>query len=77
MKRQAILATRTAPNRAAQAVMALIMGLALVMAQTIAAEARGAPESFADLADQVSPAVVNITTSTTIEANTGPGPVVP
>lgn len=77
MKRQAIVATRTAPNRAAQAVMALIMGLALVMAQTIAAEARGAPESFADLADQVSPAVVNITTSTTIEANTGPGPVVP
>ncbi len=30
------------------------------------AAARGAPESFADLADQLSPAVVNITTSTNV-----------
>ncbi|MEM9434763.1 MAG: Do family serine endopeptidase [Pseudomonadota bacterium] len=36
------------------------------------------PESFADLAEQVSPAVVNITTSTTVAGvNPNPGPVVP
>ncbi|NNF24000.1 MAG: Do family serine endopeptidase [Rhodobacteraceae bacterium] len=45
------------------------------MAQAIAA--RAAPESFADLAEQVSPAVVNITTSTTVATSTGPAPVVP
>ncbi|WP_298258029.1 DegQ family serine endoprotease [uncultured Litoreibacter sp.] len=36
------------------------------------------PESFADLADQVSPAVVNITTSTTVaDVDQGPRPIVP
>ena len=33
---------------------------------TVSAHARGAPESFADLAEELSPSVVNITTSTTI-----------
>ncbi|MGB8622788.1 MAG: DegQ family serine endoprotease [Paracoccaceae bacterium] len=47
------------------------------MAQALHAEARGIPESFADLADQVSPAVVNITTSTTIATSSGPGPNLP
>lgn len=51
--------------------------LALILAQTIATQARGAPESFADLAEQVSPSVVNITTSTSVAASTGPNPVVP
>ena len=37
----------------------------------------GRPLSFADLARQVSPAVVNITTSTTIAAPTGNRPLVP
>ncbi|MFT4149874.1 MAG: DegQ family serine endoprotease [Paracoccaceae bacterium] len=32
------------------------------------AEARGAPESFADLAEQISPAVVNITTTSTVSS---------
>lgn len=40
--------------------------LALVVAQATVAAARGAPESFADLAEQLSPAVVNITTKTTV-----------
>ncbi len=40
--------------------------LALMMAQTIAVSARGAPDSFADLAEKVSPSVVNITTTQTI-----------
>jgi serine protease Do len=34
--------------------------------------------SFADLSDQLSPAVVNITTSTTLaEVQSGPGPIIP
>ena len=36
------------------------------MLLTLSAHARGAPESFADLAEELSPSVVNITTSTTI-----------
>ncbi|MBC7140616.1 MAG: Do family serine endopeptidase, partial [Rhodobacteraceae bacterium] len=47
------------------------------MGQAIEAEARAAPDSFADLADQVSPAVVNITTTTTVAAATDGGPIVP
>ncbi len=39
--------------------------------------ARGAPESFADLAEQISPSVVNITTSSVVAAPTGPGPMLP
>lgn len=56
---------------------ALVLAFALVMAQTITAYARAAPESFADLVDQVSPAVVNITTTTTVAATSGPRPSVP
>ncbi len=40
--------------------------LTLMMAQTLSASARGAPESFADLAEKVSPSVVNITTTQTV-----------
>ena len=58
---------------------ALAMGLsvALLLLQTIGAAARGAPESFADLAEKISPAVVNITTSTTVARSTTPRGVVP
>ncbi|MDF1669328.1 MAG: Do family serine endopeptidase [Roseovarius sp.] len=45
------------------------------MAQAIVAQAR--PESFADLAEKISPAVVNITTSTVVAQGTGPSPIVP
>jgi serine protease Do len=38
----------------------------ILMLLTVSAHARGAPESFADLAEELSPSVVNITTSTTI-----------
>ncbi len=57
----------------------LFVGLAMLLALAVNAEARGAPESFADLAEKVSPAVVNITTSTTVASAeaTGPGPIVP
>ena len=63
---------RATPLRALW-LMALVVGL--LLAQTIAAQAR--PDSFADLADKVSPSVVNITTSTVVERGTGPAPMVP
>ena len=53
--------------------MALAIGLAL--GQTVTAEAR--PESLAPLAEQISPSVVNITTSTMVEGQTGPQGIVP
>ncbi len=60
-----------------RAVQALAFGLVLLLAQTVAARAE-LPNSFADLADQVSPSVVNITTSTTVAGvNQGPAPIVP
>ncbi len=57
--------------------LAILVGLALTLAQAQPSAARAAPESFADLVDVVSPAVVNITTSTTIAAPTDEGPIVP
>ena len=51
------------------------LAMALVIAQAIAAQAR--PESFSGLAQKVSPAVVNITTSTVVARGTGPSPIVP
>ncbi|WP_236545332.1 DegQ family serine endoprotease [Tropicimonas marinistellae] len=58
---------------------AALLGLAIVVAQTLGANARGAPESFAELAETVSPAVVNITTATTVATVGDPhgGPIVP
>ncbi|WP_263478916.1 Do family serine endopeptidase [Roseovarius carneus] len=47
----------------------------LVVAQATFANAR--PDSFADLAEKISPSVVNITTSTVVATGTGPSPVVP
>jgi serine protease Do len=54
-----------------------ITGLAvlLLVAQSIVAQAR--PDSFSDLAQKVSPAVVNITTSTVVAGRTGPQGIVP
>ncbi|WP_198144947.1 Do family serine endopeptidase [Pseudorhodobacter aquimaris] len=56
---------------------ALVLGAALVLSQVTWVEARGAPESFADLAQSVSPSVVNITTSTTVAARADGIPQVP
>ncbi|WP_457647354.1 DegQ family serine endoprotease [Profundibacter sp.] len=49
----------------------------LLLLQAVMANARSGPDSFADLAEKVSPSVVNITTTTTIAAPMGQGPVVP
>ena len=53
----------------------MALAIALLLAQALAA--RALPDSFADLAQKVKPAVVNITTTTTIAADNGPGPIVP
>ncbi|WP_422063651.1 Do family serine endopeptidase [Shimia sp.] len=51
------------------------MAAVVVVAQAVSADAR--PDSFADLADEISPAVVNITTSTVVAGRTGPQGIVP
>ena len=81
-RRARAVAIAKAPTRGARMgtrmAATLLLGLALVFAQAIAAKAE-MPESFADLAEQVSPSVVNITTSTTVAGATdqGPRPIVP
>jgi serine protease Do len=55
--------------------MALTAVFAIAQATAVFAQER--PATFADLAEQVSPAVVNITTSTTLAAPTGPRGLVP
>lgn len=55
------------PTTAAfRAVTAAVLGLAMLMATALTAAAQRAPDTFADLVDQVSGAVVNITTNTTV-----------
>lgn len=56
---------------------ALGLSLAVTAAPMTPAFARGAPDSFADLAQQVQPAVVNITTTAMVAAPTGDAPIVP
>lgn len=52
-----------------------MLALAFVLMQTVVALAK--PESLAPLAEKISPSVVNITTSTTVEGRTGPRGIVP
>jgi serine protease Do len=58
-------------------VLAATLGLSLALGPVSQAVARGAPESFADLAEQISPSVVNITTSALVAAPANGGPMVP
>ncbi|MFZ7090089.1 DegQ family serine endoprotease [Primorskyibacter sp. 2E233] len=53
------------------------LSMVLILSQSLMAHARGAPETFADLAERISPAVVNITTSTVVAGRTGPQGIVP
>lgn len=73
----ALSSSYTKENMILRALMILALSFAMLLAQSFVATARGAPESFADMAEAVSPAVVNITTSTTVAARGGPGPIVP
>ncbi len=52
-----------------------VLTMTFVLAQVLTAQAR--PESLAPLAEQISPSVVNITTSTMVEGRTGPQGIVP
>lgn len=75
---QSVVLSKTLPKaQPTRYFLVLVIGLALVLAQSISAKAKGVPESFADLAEKVSPAVVNITTTTVIAAQEGPRPVLP
>ena len=65
------------PRDRARATWLALLSFAFVVAQAVQSNALGAPDSFADLADKVSPSVVNITTTTVVESPTGPGPMVP
>ena len=56
---------------------AAALALSLVLTQAAPAAAQSRPSTFADLAELVSPSVVNITTSTTIAGRTGPQGIVP
>jgi serine protease Do len=57
--------------------LALVLGFGLSLAPAQEVQAFGAPESFADLADQISPSVVNITTSALIAGPADGSPMVP
>jgi serine protease Do len=55
----------------------LVVSVVLFLMTAPGAIAQSAPSTFADLSDKVSPAVVNITTSTLIAQDTAPTPMVP
>ena len=57
--------------------LALVLGFGLSVAPVHDAQAFGAPESFAELAEKISPAVVNITTSAMVAAPVDGMPMVP
>nr|WP_241479138.1 Do family serine endopeptidase [Leisingera sp. ANG-M1] len=52
-----------------------VLSMAVLLVQAVSATAR--PESLAPLAEEVSPSVVNITTTTVVEGRTGPQGIVP
>ncbi len=72
-----VTALRAEPSQPARLMMALMIGAALLLTQAPQVFAQSAPESFADLAEKISPSVVNITTSSLIASNTQDGPMVP
>ncbi|WP_439104328.1 Do family serine endopeptidase [Celeribacter marinus] len=68
---------RAAAPSALRALAVTLLGTLALLIQTTTLDARGAPESFADLAEKFSPAVVNITTTTVVEVSTDRRPIVP
>ena len=76
MQRQAIAISKQLPDTSyIRALWVGALTLAFVLVQALVASAR--PESLAPLAEQISPSVVNITTSTVVEGRTGPQGIVP
>lgn len=74
---RAMMLPAFAQPRRPRLLLALGLGLGLALAPAVQVEARGAPESFADLAEQISPSVVNITTTSVVAASTEGTPMVP
>lgn len=73
-----VIAAQVAQTKTRQTwIAALMVGMALSLVNVVTADAQNRPASFAELAEQVSPAVVNITTSTVVAGRTGPRGVVP
>jgi serine protease Do len=68
---------QTAQRPIPRVFLALALGLSLALGSALDARAQSAPDSFADLAQTISPSVVNITTSAVVAAPTGNGPMVP
>ena len=66
-----------AMGRVRAALTLLLLAAALFLAQIQQLHARGAGESFADLVDELSPAVVNITTTTVVAGMDGVDPMIP
>ncbi len=64
---------RLQPRRSVPAVAAII-SLAFLSFDISSATARGAPDSFADLAERLSPAVVNVFTTQTVQTQTDNNP---
>jgi len=60
-----------AGRRVLRAAAAPLAGLAVALLLALPAQARGVPESFADLADELLPTVVNIATSQVVEGGLG------
>ena len=69
--------TAPRPSRLRLAVSSLAVVTLLTTSMPMAAQARSAPESFADLAAEVTDAVVNISASTTVEARNRTLPQLP
>ncbi len=64
-------------RRSGTALSALVLAAGLAFAAPAPVLAFGAPESFAELAEKISPSVVNITTSSVVSGPAGGGPLVP
>ena len=81
LNRATVLAMpQMAPQKTRQSrslILALGVGLSLALVPAMTLRAENAPISFADLAQQISPSVVNITTSAIVAASTEAGPMVP
>jgi len=67
----------TAPSPSVRIRMVVVSLLVLAFAAFAPAEGWSRPASLAPLAEQISPSVVNITTSTTVSQRTGPQGIVP
>ena len=72
-----VMARSSRPPALLHGLWAVVLAAPVLLAQGAAAQPPGAPNSFADLAERVSPSVVNITTTTTVEAPTRDFPQVP